>query len=260
MESISSPASDNRRARSTGNPQKQTKAIKIVESFNTWAFKREQPSDLALLKRFAMRALLRQEPLPFVLYWGKGPRSTIAAPDIHCLDYLVSLAARVKATYDKGALISLILTDTHAALNGHLERETAQYHGEIAHEARKRGFEHYSLSELTAAAGDLVRAEDCPTPSAQILEQLAGSATRWYRGEGTAEDGARRYYKMNMVEKRVIELFFSASVFVTFNGSEHRELFPDRLPIFYMYSLRRGFGVKPWFLSSPEPEPIALAS
>ena len=264
MESISSPTSANRRARSTGttlgNHQNLARAAKIVEAFNTWAFKREQPSDIALLKRFAMRAVLRQEPLSFVLYWGKGPRSTIADPDIQCLDYLSSLAARVKSTYDKGTLISLILTDTHAALNGHPERETAAYHGEIAVEARKRGFEHYSLSELTAAAGDLVRAEDCPAPSAEILQQLAGSAMRWYRGEGTSEEGARRYYGMNMVEKKVVELFFSSSVFVTFNGSEHRELFPDRLPIFYMYSLRRGFGVKPWFLPSPDPGQIALAS
>ena len=38
------------------------------------------------------------------------------------------------------------------------------------------------------------------------------------------------------------------SIFITFNGSEFRCLFPERLPIFYMYSLRRGVSVKPWFL------------
>ena len=32
------------------------------------------------------------------------------------------------------------------------------------------------------------------------------------------------------------------------NGSELRSLFPERLPVFYMYSLRRGTCVKPWFL------------
>ncbi|NJO32568.1 MAG: hypothetical protein HC869_04960 [Rhodospirillales bacterium] len=264
MESISSSASATARARSIdinlGNHQRHAKAAKIVGSFNTWAFKREQPSDPALLNRFVMRALLRQQPLSFVLYWGKGPRSKIAEPDIQCLDYLGSLCARIKSIYAKGALISLVLTDTHATLNGHPEGETAEYHGEIACEARKRGFEHYALGELTAAAGELVKAEDCPSPSAEILEQLAGSAMRWYRGAGAPEDGARRYYKMNMMEKKVMELFFPSSVFATFNGSEHRELFPDRLPIFYMYSLRRGTSVKPWFLPCPDPKEIALAS
>ena len=72
---------------------------------------------------------------------------------------------------------------------------------------------------------------------------------RWYRGVGTPEQGAWDYYKMNMVERQVIELFFPGSIFVTFNGSDHRELFPNKLPIFYMYSLKRGFGDKPWFLT-----------
>ena len=51
-----------------------------------------------------------------------------------------------------------------------------------------------------------------------------------------------------MVEKRAVELAFPNSIFVTFSPSEFRYLFPDTLPIFYMYSLRRGTGVKPWFL------------
>jgi hypothetical protein len=51
-----------------------------------------------------------------------------------------------------------------------------------------------------------------------------------------------------MLEKRAVELAFPNAVFITFNGSEFRCLFPDRMPIFYMYSLKRGVAVKPWFL------------
>ena len=83
---------------------------------------------------------------------------------------------------------------------------------------------------------------------------------RWYRGEGSPEEGARRYYDMNMVEKQVIELFFPSSIFATFNGREHRDLFPDKLPIFFMYSLKRGTSVKPWFLPEPVAEQAPLAS
>jgi L-tyrosine isonitrile synthase len=58
------------------------------------------------------------------------------------------------------------------------------------------------------------------------------------------------YYQINMVEKRAVEMAFPHSIFITFNGSRLRVLFPKRLPIFYMYSLRRGFSVKPWFVVS----------
>lgn len=223
---------------------------KILKSFNTWAFKREQPSDLALLTRFVAQAVARQEPVSFVLYWGKGPRSEIAGPDIECLDYLVSFAARIQDVYRPGAKVHLVLTDTHASLNGHSAPETKNYHGQVASQARGRGFESHSLADLTAASQKVVP-EDFAPPSERTLQQLSASAMKWYRGQGTAEEGAKKYYFMNMVERQVMQLAFPSSIFISFNGREQRELFPENLPIFYMYSLRRGTSVKPWFLPDP---------
>ena len=40
----------------------------------------------------------------------------------------------------------------------------------------------------------------------------------------------------------------AAAVVITFNGSEFRCLFPENMAIFYMYSLKRGVAVKPWFM------------
>lgn len=222
---------------------------KLTQAFNTWAFKREQPSDISLLEHFAARTIIKRQPMSFVLYWGKGPRADIATPDLQCLDYLASMAERVKAAYRDGCAISLVLTDTHATLNGHSPQSINSYFTQIEREAEKRGFECYLLSELTETAGRAIKTHDSWEPTEATISQLTESAMRWYRGAGTAEQGARTYFKMNMVERQVIELFFPSSVFVTFNGSDHRELFPDRLPIFYMYSLKRGFGVKPWFLN-----------
>jgi L-tyrosine isonitrile synthase len=259
MESVASTVLEKLRHRSTPPIQcpaeLEAKVSNTIQSFNTWAFKREQPSDPVLLARFVAQAVKLREPIPFVLYWGKGPRAEVANPDRECLDYLASFAARIKSVYDKGAHIRLVLTDTHAALNGHSAQETARYHGQITAEAHLRGFETYSLGELTSARIELVPAENCPPPSDTILQQLAASAARWYRGGGTPEQGARQYYMMNMMERQVIELSFPSSIFVTFNGREQRELFPEKLPIFYMYSLRRGTSVKPWFLPDPSTAP-----
>ena len=222
---------------------------KVTQTFNTWAFKREQPSDISLLEHFTARAIMKRQPLSFVLYWGKGPRSNIANPDLQCLDYLASMADRVKTVYRDGCLINLVLTDTHATLNGHSSQNITSYFTQVEQEAGNRGFESYLLSELTETAGRAINVSDFPDPSEQTIRQLTESAMRWYRGTESVEQGALDYFKMNMVERQVIELFFPGSIFVTFNGSDHRELFPEKLPIFYMYSLKRGFGVKPWFLT-----------
>jgi hypothetical protein len=229
---------------------------KIVQSFNTWAFKREQPSDLGLLTRFVGRAVMLRQPVSFVLYWGKGPRNDLEHYDTQCMDYLVALAGKIKAVYPMGASMSLVLTDTHARHNGHSAQVIARYFTAIEAEADKRGFDCYLLGELTEAAGRGLRV-DSTEPSEEVLQTLSRSAERWYRGGGSTLEGARAYYAMNMLEKRVIEHFFPSSIFATFNGRECRALFPDALPIFYMYSLKRGTSVKPWFL--PETQTLTPA-
>ena len=238
---------------STAPQPTKTAADKVLQSFNTWAFKREQPSDPDLMTQAVAEAMARDEPIPFILYWGKGPRCRLDEPDVACLDYLAAFSRRVNEIYKRGAALTLIFTDTHAELNGHSRLSAREYFAEVDGSARQRGFASCWMSELIRAhahvPGDL-RDEAVPEDT---LRRLTAAAAKWYRGRGTAEHGALTYYRMNMVERRAVELAFPRSIFVTFNGSEFRVLFPQRLPIFYMYSLRRGVSVKPWFLSSVAP-------
>ncbi|MPZ40732.1 MAG: hypothetical protein GEU95_22315 [Rhizobiales bacterium] len=221
---------------------------KILQSFNTWAFKREQPDNIASLLEAVSGAARLAQPVPFVLYWGKGPRCRLDEPDTTCLDYLASLGSRVRRVYEPGVAFRLVFTDTHATLNGHAPDDMKAYFGAIEHAAKERGFDSCRLSELvfaaeTAGAINLVN-EDFPD---DMLQKLGACAAKWFRGEGTVEEGAARYLQLNMVEKRAVQFAFPRSIFATFNGSEFRSLFPERMPVFYMYSLRRGTSVKPWF-------------
>jgi L-tyrosine isonitrile synthase len=225
-------------------------ADRVLRSFNTWAFKREQPSDLPLMRQFIAEAVARSEPVPFVLYWGKGPRHHAAAPDVTCLDYIATLMSRIKKAYAAGAAVKLILTDTHAGLNGHSREEIGRYFADIEDIARQRGIGACLMSGLVAAGGAGIAAGATEEPSADMHGRLVASAVKWYRGAGGADDGARRYFRMNMIERRAVAAAFPRAIFITFNGHELRGLFPHELPIFYMYALRRGVGTKPWFLTT----------
>jgi hypothetical protein len=246
------PEARPRRRRDPEQPPPSVKRLpaaeKVLQSFNTWAFKREQPSDPQLMLQIIADAMARREPVGFVLYWGKGPRCSLAAPDVQCLDYLAALGSRVRAVYEPGATFNLVLTDTHAELNGHARETIDRYYGAVDAAARERGFATCWLSELsrrTATAPVDSVGEEMPE---DVLANLATGALKWYRGDGTAEEGALRYFRMNLVERCAVEIAFPRSIFITFNSSKLRVLFPQHLPIFYMYSLRRGTGVKPWFL------------
>jgi L-tyrosine isonitrile synthase len=225
---------------------------KVLQAFNTWAFKREQPDSIASLHHTIADAVRHARPVPFVLYWGKGPRCELAQPDSTCLDYLASLGARVRQAYAPGASFKLIFTDTHASLNGHAPEAMESYFHAVEGAARERGFDGCRLSQLVfaAEAAGAIDVADEHIPD-EVMEKLGACAAKWFRGEGTVEEGAVRYLQMNMIEKRSVQFAFPRSIFVTFNGSEFRSLFPDRMPVFYMYSLRRGTSVKPWFLPAP---------
>eukprot|EP01037_Dinobryon_pediforme_P014821 gene14821-14955_t len=219
----------------------------IVRAFNTWAYKREQPSDVNLMTSLVAAAIEQNAPVPFLCYWGKGPRNTLAFPDITCLDFLIGMSRRIQQIYAPGVDIKLIFTDTHARLNGHEECNMQNYFGAVRDHARELGFSTTLLSEIVAQAGESARDELHLDPlQPEMLGKLSEMALKWYRGAGSIEQGAAQYFAMNMVEKRSIELAYPRSVFMTFNGSEFRNLFPKSLPVFYMYSMRRGVSIKPW--------------
>src|SRR5258705_5647906 len=58
---------------------------KILQTFNTWAFKREQPDNIPAMLAAISGAAQLSGPVPFVLYWGKGPRHGLDEPDTACL-------------------------------------------------------------------------------------------------------------------------------------------------------------------------------
>jgi hypothetical protein len=226
-------------------------AERILKSFNSRAVRREQPSDPQLMLKIIAEATAAQAPIPFVLYWGKGPRGAIDRHDIECLDFLAAFARRIRESYAPGAAMTVIFTDTHAELNGHEASSIRSYFGDIEAGALKRGFDTCWLGELLgvaeAAAGP-IEPRDVPK---ELEARLSASAKKWYRGGGSAEEGARKYYQINMAELRAVELAFPRAIFITYNSPDFRSLCPAQLPVFYMYTLRRGYRIKPWFLPAP---------
>lgn len=234
-------------------PQKPVTPDAVLHAFNTWAFKREQPTTAETLRAAISAAIATSRPVEFVLYWGKGPRASASEHEIVCLDFLAAMAARIRTIYPVGAIFRLIFTDTHATLNGHAPESMNAYFADVAGLAAARGFATCRLGDLIATHDPDNRFHvDGDLSLDPMFADLTRCAAKWYAGEGCAEEGAENYYRMNLREKRVVEVAFPDSIFVTFNGSTFRGLFPDRLPIFYMYSLRRGCAVKPWFLPQPQ--------
>ncbi|MGD9783858.1 MAG: hypothetical protein AB7E80_14935 [Hyphomicrobiaceae bacterium] len=238
------------RAASPSSPLEYSDATarNIVRSFNTWAFKREQPSEPELLLGTVAARCSASEPVSFVLYWGKGPRSTAEQPDVACLEFLSAMARRIAANYPPGAHFTLCQTDTHARLNGHSESSITRYFAQIDEAARDFGMDTVRLSALVGRlAGRQARVAPMPE---SMLAELERCAAKWFRGGDSPREGARRYLALNMIEREAVAAAFPHAIFVTFNGRAYRAMFPATLPVFYMYSLKQGTSTKPWFLDA----------
>jgi L-tyrosine isonitrile synthase len=243
---ISLPAESSTRVVALSSGTLAANSAKVLSSFNTWAFKREQPSSIVQIASRITDAIRTHAPIAFVLYWGKGPRSRAAAPDVACLDFLASLGRRVEALHAPGVEFGLIFTDTHAELNGHARDAIESYFSDIGAIAAGHGFKGFRLGDIVRAAGPV--SIDLSQIDEDHVDLLTLSADKWFRGGGSAREGARRYLIANMIERRAVGSAFPEAIFATFNGSEFDFLFPATLPRFYMYSLRKGCSVKPWFM------------
>jgi hypothetical protein len=222
-------------------------AERILRAFNTRAFKRQQPDNPELMLDIILESIARKSRVPLILYWGKGLRGHLGEPELASLAYLAAIDQRVRQIYEPGAKITLIFTDTHAELNGHPSTDVLAYFEELRSHAHDHGFEVSLMSQLMRGV-ELAEYGAMEVVPPKLLTTLCHSASKWYRGAGTVEDGAIRYYRLNMIERRVVQRIFPRAIFVTFNGSELRSLFPPSLPIFYMFSVRHGVSDKPWFL------------
>jgi len=239
------------RAKEGRRQKAQASAETVVAAFNTWAFKREQPDNKQLLLAQVTKAIAQSQPVSFVLYWGKGPRNEADSKEAACIGFIDQMLARIREVYAPGAHMTLVFTDTHAQLNGHKVVDMAAYFKSVRALLPPTGYDTCHLASITRDARPLLGGYDgADEPiDPELLAILVNSAQKWYRGGAPAEDGAAAYYRANLIERRAMELSFPDSIFVTFNGSEMRNLFPANLPIFYMYSLRKGFAVKPWFIA-----------
>lgn len=220
----------------------------IIRQFNTWLFKREQPSDLQLLIQTVEHSIANNNPINFILYWGKGDRYTAEEIEEKTLTLLSRIRTRIESVYSTGTQFTILFTDTHAQLNGYSETEARQYFQSMERLTHTYRFHvdylsrlaPYNKESLEVCINDICLAQGLQTT-------LVDMASKHYKGDQDFQIAALLYYAQNQIEKVEVERAYPHSIFLTFNGSELRQLFPEKLPIFYAYSYKKGTSVKPWF-------------
>lgn len=229
-------------------PNNESLTENIISSFDTWKFKREQPFNYEKLKEVIQTAVDNSKPIKFVTYWGKGNKNEAGEPEKQALAFLQEFFDRIRTLYSPGIELLILLTDTHAELNGHSKDNAKMYFDSVRDLAQAQGFKTTYLSELVEYNKDqLIPLVESVNMGKELFEILLNSAEKHYTTSNDYSAAANLYYLQNQLEKEKIAEKYPDYIFLTFNGSELNDLFPKTLPIFYMYSTKKGTSVKPWF-------------
>ncbi len=226
----------------------ETLTEEIISSFDTWKFKREQPLNYEKMKEVVQSAVDNYKPIKFVTYWGKGNKNNAGEPEKQTFNFLQEFFDRIRTVHLPGTELLILLTDTHAKLNGHSKESTKIYFDSVSNLAKSHEFKTTYLSELVTYDNDrlmpLVKSVDIEKG---LFEILLNSAHKHYTSSNDYSVAAKLYYLQNQLERQKIDEKYQGCIFLTFNGSELNEIFPKTLPISYMYSTKKGTSVKPWF-------------
>jgi asparagine synthase (glutamine-hydrolysing) len=231
--------------------QEDTKlAQKVLDSFNTWKFKKEQPNTEEKLIESILQNIRKKQPIKFVMYWGKGDREYVSDIDLMAIERLLDFKSFIKKEYPKGVELTFIFTDNHAKLNGYSSEGATAYFNSVRKEVEKHGIKNILLSELVEYNEDKISKDaDNVLINDDLLNNLVKSSERHYKHpENNYLVGAKIYYLQNQFERKAVEQKFGDNIFLTYNGNEVDGILPTKLPVFYMYSYRKGFSEKPWFM------------
>ncbi|MBV8913083.1 MAG: hypothetical protein JOZ05_08620, partial [Acetobacteraceae bacterium] len=227
----------------------------VVEALTSRRFRRNACYREDDLRRLVQDAIMAGRSAEFLMFWGCGPRSVAGAPDHIAIEALADLLASVRRAAPLDARVDIVCTDGHATNNGHSVAHYRSYFGSVQRAAAKLNATFHLESEVWRAGGlskAMVSAFEATADFIARWERFA-LRDRFVRQAGRHSRitdqvaAARHYYATCLLERDLLKARFGNSVFLTYNGPEFNECFPD-LPTLYIYPGPRGRTDKPWFV------------
>jgi hypothetical protein len=236
----------------------------VVEALTSRRFRRSPCFKADDFRDLAQSALIGRRSLTFLMLWGCGPRAVASAPDRMALEALGDLHAAAEQAAPVGTRADIVFTDGHATNNGHSVSHFRSYFRSVQQAAAGLNVTFHLESEIWRSVGlshEMICAlERTPNFAAswnafELRDRFVLQASR-HSSSGDPAAAARHYYATCLLEREVLKRRFGRSVFLTYNGPEFNECFPD-LPTLYVYPGPRGRTDKPWFVGDDADAPLA---
>lgn len=221
----------------------------LVDGLYRSRYFRQRPRVTQLLLT-TLRESMQQVParLRMFFLWGVHGKPDIGLDDRKALEYLFELLGYLSRQLDMKTEMTLVICDTHGAVN-HAPREGMESYIEgIESSATEYGWPTLRMSTLWEDEGITLEAVRKRAPALDIpreASRLVQFAGQYYLGDDPAK-GAREYLAARLLERSILSRRFKGFIHVTPVEPSLQFLQPE-LPEFYVWIGKRGNSVKPWF-------------
>ena len=235
------------------------KCMPLYRSLKNIRSKREKPYNPIAMQEIIHSHWQQRLPLSFLCFWGAGVKKKPSKTDVRALQQLFErIVPPIQNLYPQGAVITILLANTHAAQNDSSEfgiRKDTSYLRGIKQEARKIGFQTTWLSNLWqqwSIHPPFKNIDGWQNLPPKIQAQLVTMAEKHARQE-TPIEAAQRYHAMRTTENSHIVKQFPKTILIEFSGSDLKIVLPD-MPTIYLRSnvgihgISLGGILKPWFV------------
>lgn len=215
----------------------------------------ESESEFSKIEDAVENTIRSRMPLSFVMYWGISAKQESCSADEQAIAFIEKLSKELQSKYQVGAKFELIFCDTHANFNGYSLKNS--YISQVIYHFEKTSIDA-NFHKMSDIAGNT--SQD-PPPLDSINEiyinidpstkkELKNMASKHHLWEADPDEVVKKYIALNRFESLYVERLFKDSIFITYNDANKlRFLFPLGLPVYSMYSLKKGKTIKPWFVN-----------
>lgn len=162
------------------------------------------------------------ERLGFALFWGCGVEGEVGDAERESILFFEDLKRRIDGVYGNGTAFVLLLSDTHATVNGVPDATQHTYFHGIEELARGT-FDFLYLSSLNTVP---VQESNLGAKWEEMSPHLIRSARETY-SHRQFDKKAREYFRVRMSEKRLLEERFGGFIFIHFGRDELIGLSPE---------------------------------
>lgn len=191
----------------------------------------------------------------FIVEWGLGSSSTFGAEDMEALAYLDQSVGILAEAVGASSDVSLLLMDTHAAVNGAAPEDYKAYASDIRQSAGCFGFETSLLSDFLRQSDgltieDVIAHSQCFEPEwAELSEYSRQELSRRAASHSVrhaAEHAARLYFCVSRLEGTILTAIFAGGILITYQTPNFSFLLPS-LPTVFTFVAAGRVTKRPWF-------------